>query len=172
MANIILVEGPDNAGKSTYIKELCKRPYTVCLNFPKQTSEGRFTIETRNEVACFETLLKHLNPDYTYVLDRGYLSNIVYGELRAMSKSDKLKINLYREDYIRLCSEHRVETIGLTRNKIDVAFVDDLISLSDGGFNKVIDLFEAEYERFGIVKKQILNHDPKNNLIGVIPNNQ
>lgn len=169
MADIILVEGPDNSGKTTLIEDICTKycDTHINLDFPKRTDSGRFTIETRNEVACFETMLKYIDPRYVYVLDRGYLSNIVYGELRAMTKDEKDKIDVYREDLARLCTEHNVTIIGLTRNPLEIEFEDDLISLSNGGFNKVISLFEKEYKRLGIEPTKILNHDSKNKIISI-----
>lgn len=169
MANIILVEGPDNSGKTTLIEDICTKHLDshIHLDFPKRTDSGRFTIETRNEVACFETMLKYIDPRYVYVLDRGYLSNIVYGELRAMNKTEKEQVDIYRQDLERLMLNHNVTIIGLTRNQLEVEFEDDLISLSNGGFNKVISLFEKEYQRLGVEPVQILNHDGKNNIISV-----
>ncbi|WJZ27914.1 thymidylate kinase [Serratia phage 92A1] len=164
MANILLIEGPDNAGKTTLINKLSMVNIEQ-LSFPKRTASGRFTIESRNEVAIFETMLDYLPNDRLFVLDRGYISNIVYGELRAMTPSEKKAVEVYREDFKRLTSNHSVMVLGLTRNKITCDFEDDLISLSDGGFNKVIDLFESEYDRFGIDSIKLLEHDENNKVL-------
>ena len=167
MANVILVEGPDNAGKTSFINRILK-DNTWCisqLEFPKRPDSGRFTIETRNEVAIFETMLDYLPNDHAYILDRGYISNIVYGSLRAMDPQQKASIQVYRDDLERLSKNHSVYCIGTTRNKIECDFEDDLISLSNGGFNKVIDMFEAEYQRFGIKSVKLLEHDPFNKVL-------
>lgn len=166
MARLILIDGPDNAGKTSLINRiLMSTSAAKLLDFPKRTASGRFTIESRNEVAIFETMLKHLG-NTTYILDRGYISNIVYGELRAMSRKEKNALSTYREDLLRLLNEHEVYTVGLTRSHIECDFTDDLISLSDGGFNKVVDLFEEEYNRFGIKSVKILKHTSLNEVVG------
>ncbi|QPI13809.1 thymidylate kinase [Serratia phage 4S] len=165
MARLILVEGPDNAGKTTFINRIRNIVNVEQLNFPKKTASGRFTIESRNEVAIFETMLEFLPTDKLFVLDRGYISNIVYGELRAMTPEQKDQVQVYREDFSRLIKNHDVYVVALTRNEITGAFEDDLISLSDGGFNKVIKLFEEEYKRFNIPYGKMLEHDENNNVL-------
>lgn len=165
MARLILVEGPDNAGKTTLINRIRNIVNVELLEFPKSTAFGRFTIESRNEVAIFETMLEHLPDNKIFVLDRGYISNIVYGELRAMSPEQKSYIDVYRDDFRRLIKNNDVYVIALTRNEITCEFEDDLISLSNGGFNKVIKLFEQEYSRFNIHCDKILEHDDTNNVV-------
>lgn len=158
MANLILVEGPDNSGKTTLIDKL----NGVKLNFPKKT-DTRFTIETRNEVAIFETMLKYIDTR-TYILDRGYISNIVYGRLRGL---DEKVISMYRDDLSRLIKNHNLKIIGLTRDKISINFCDDLIKLSTDDFNKVIDMFNEEYKRFDVKPIKILEFNEKNELLKV-----
>ncbi|ANM46484.1 thymidylate kinase [Morganella phage vB_MmoM_MP1] len=166
--NILLVEGPDNAGKTSLIERICYEDSRfVKINFPKRTEDGRFTIESRNEVACFETMLKYLDKNKVYVLDRGHLSNIVYGNWRAKTDADLEVIETYRDDFRRLCREHCVRVFGLTRNKIEVDFEDDLITLPKDDFNGIISSFDTEYNRFNIESIQILNHDENNKLVSV-----
>lgn len=162
MAKLILVEGPDNSGKTTFINEL--QDYgAVLLNFPKATSAGRFSCESRNEVAIFETMLNYLDESKVYILDRGYLSNIVYESVLR----DK-DTTAYVEDFIRLKQTHDLKVIALTRNKIDVSFKDDLISVDSESFNKIIEMFNSVYRTLGITPYKYLNHDSSNALIDVL----
>jgi hypothetical protein len=166
--NILLVEGPDVAGKSSLIKRICyEDSQFIKIDFPKRTEAGRFTIESRNEVACFETMLKYLDKNKVYVLDRGHLSNIVYGDWRARTEEDLQVIETYRDDFRRLCRNHCVRVFGLTRNRIEVDFEDDLITLPKKDFNSIISSFDVEYKRFNINPIQILNHDENNKLVSV-----
>lgn len=160
MARIILVDGPDNAGKTTMIGNICDIGHQyVKLSFPKRTSEGRFDIKSRNEVACFETMLDYLDPKKVYVLDRGYISNWVYGHYRCEDTT-----STYKEDFKRLCRNHNVLPIVLTRNEITSGFEDDLISLSQADFNLIIELFEEFADENDIKMVQVLNHYGNNNI--------
>lgn len=164
---IIWVDGPDNAGKTTFIKELLQiSDRYVLLDFPKRTTEGRLDIKSRNEVTIFETMLDYLDPNKIYILDRAYISNVVYGLLR---REHKRVIDTYRDDIDNIFSKHNIFVVALTRNKIQCDFEDDLISLSADGFNKVIELFEFEYslleDQFNVYK--LLDHSENNNLVGI-----
>lgn len=161
---IILVDGGDNAGKTTFINDVCEiSDRYVKIEFPKRTTEGRFDIKSRNEVGCFETMLKYLDPSKIYLLDRGYISNWVYGSLR---RSGSMELDMYEEDFHRLCANHRVLPIILTRNEITTDFEDDLISLSAEGFNQVIALFEDFAEANDVEIYQLLNHYGNNKIKG------
>lgn len=161
---IILVDGADNAGKTTFIRDICEiSDRYVKIEFPKRTCEGRFDIKSRNEVACFETMLKYLDPSKIYLLDRGYISNWVYGSLRG---SLSMELGQYEEDFRRLCNENNVLPIILTRNEITKDFEDDLISLSAEGFNKVIELFEEFALDNDVEIYQLLNHYGDNRIKG------
>lgn len=163
-AKIILVDGGDNAGKTTFIRDVCEiSDRYVKIEFPKRTPDGRFDIKSRNEVMCFETMLKYLDPSKIYLLDRGYISNWVYGALR--NGSDK-ELDMYEADFKRLCVEHKVLPIILTRNEMTSDFEDDLISLSAEGFNKVISLFEEFALNNDVEIYQLLNHYGDNRIKG------
>lgn len=159
MAYIIIVDGPDNSGKTTFIQDICElgNQYQV-IDFPKRTDEGRFDIKSRNEVACFETLLEYLDPKKVHILDRGYISNWVYGKLR------NEEVNRYEDDFNRLRDNNHILPIILTRNEISVDFKDDLISLDSTKFNKVIKLFNEFAEENDVKVRQMLNHGIKNDL--------
>lgn len=163
-SKIILVDGPDNAGKTSFIRDVCEiSDRYVKIEFPKSTTEGRFDIKSRNEVACFETMLKYLDPSKIYLLDRGYISNWVYGSLR---NSGSMELDTYKDDFVRLCANYNVLPVILTRNEITEDFEDDLISLSSYGFNQVISLFEEFALDNDIELYQLLNHYGDNRIKG------
>lgn len=160
MANLILVEGPDNTGKTTYIDHLVKHHGCVKIDFPKKVSNGlRFTIESPSEVACFETMLDHLPKDKCFVLDRGYISNIVYESFRGKSP------RAYYEDFNRLQMNHNVLVVPFTRNPVDSDFKDDLINLRSSEFNKIIGMFAETYAKLGYEQIKNILHTPENEVI-------
>lgn len=162
MAKLILVEGPDNSGKSTFIKMLQERfaSKVKLLSFPKKNVDGnRFTIVTRNEVAIFEEMLQHLDPSYTYILDRGYISNIVYEQLRGIDPAR------YMGDLERLFVYNDVVVVPMTRNHIGIDFKDDLITLDKDQFNSVINLFNYYYHHYDLDPWRQLKHDDHNKVM-------
>ncbi|AWY10356.1 hypothetical protein ABNavy97_072 [Acinetobacter phage AB-Navy97] len=159
MAKIILVEGPDNAGKTTLISNLTRHFDVTLMEFPKRTSEGRFTCLTRNEVAIFETMLNYVDNSKTYVLDRGGLSNIVYESVLRGKP-----VEIFKEDFRRFIQNNEVLVIGLTRNKLVDSFTDDLITVSEDQFNAIVDRFNEVYDEFNITPYKILDHDVHNNI--------
>ncbi len=166
MAKIILVEGPDNAGKTTFIQGLESLGMKL-IRFPKKTSEGRFTCLTRNEVAIFETMLNYLDDNYVYILDRGCLSNIVYESVLRGKRT-----GIYMDDFKRLADNNKVLVVGLTRNKLEDDFADDLIAISEDQFNKVVDEFEKLYKALWITPYKILEHDVYNGVVEAKPFDQ
>lgn len=166
MAKLILVEGPDNSGKTTFIQGLESLGAKV-MKFPKKTSEGRFTCVTRSEVAIFETMLQYINNDQTYVLDRGGLSNIVYESVLRGKRTD-----VFMDDFQRFIENNQVLVVGLTRNKLEDNFADDLIAISEDQFNKIIDEFESLYKALWITPYKILEHDVYNGVIEAKPFDQ
>lgn len=165
MAKIIYVDGPDNAGKTSLIRYICEiSDRYELIDFPKRTDDGRFDIKSRNEVSCFETMLEYLDPKKIYLLDRGYISNWVYGMLR--QENDR-ELDRYEVDFNRLTDNHKLYSIILTRNEMTSDFEDDLISLSPEGFNHVISLFEEFGINNDVPIHQILNHDGNNKIRGV-----
>ncbi|QQO96276.1 hypothetical protein CPT_Minot_073 [Acinetobacter phage Minot] len=164
MAKLILVEGPDNAGKTTFISNLERFTPAVLMPFPKRTSEGRFTCVSRNEVAIFETMLRFVDSDTTYILDRGGLSNIVYESVLRGKPTQ-----IFKDDFKRFIKQNDVLVVGLTRNKLNDSFADDLISISEEQFNAIVDKFEDVYNEFGITPYQILDHDVYNNINDIVP---
>lgn len=160
MINIAIIEGPDNSGKSTFISNMLEKYQDICkeLKFPKKVSDGRFSLTTRSEVAIFEEMIKHLDPEKLYIVDRCYISNYVYEGLRGA------KTDIYEDDWKRLTTMDNVNIIPLviTRNHIECDFEDDLISLSSHGFNLVIDRYEDFAYRHGVYLTKFLQHNTKN----------
>ncbi|BBC78083.1 thymidylate kinase [Escherichia phage EcS1] len=165
MAKIIYIDGPDNAGKTTLIRDICQiSDRYELIDFPKRTDDGRFDIKSRNEVSCFETMLNYLDSSKIYLLDRGYISNWVYGKLR-----NEKCVEQYEVDFNRLIDNHKVYTLILTRNEIKTDFEDDLISLSPFGFNQIIKSFHEFADDNDLSIRQILKHDDSNNVEGIYP---
>ncbi|AJD81855.1 hypothetical protein YenMTG1_047 [Yersinia phage vB_YenM_TG1] len=172
MARLILIDGPDNAGKTTMVRNILQiSDRYELIDFPKRTDSGRFDIKSRNEVACFETMLEHLDPTKIYILDRGYISNWVYGLWRNKSV-DLEEFEQYETDYLRLVDNHKVLTLILMRNNIDSSFKDDLISLSKEDFNYIISLFKTFANEHDIEQVQVLNHNGANKIKSVDANAQ
>ncbi|QPB12313.1 hypothetical protein [Providencia phage PSTCR6] len=168
--NIVAIEGPDNSCKTTLIRHLVENEGFTLIEFPKKTSEGLFTIATRSEVAIFEALLKHLDPTKKYVLDRCFLSNMVYYTYRKrynrpfIIKENQESFDNYVKDLIRLKSKCLV--VGLTRNRLGEDFEDDLIKLSKDEFNYIISVYDLFYDIMNIQPFKLLEHDSKNNVLG------
>lgn len=171
--NIVAIEGPDNSGKTTLIQHLVENEGFTLIEFPKKTSEGLFTIVTRSEVAIFETLLEHLDPTKKYVLDRCFLSNMVYYIYRKhhnksfIIKENQESFNNYVKDLIKLRSKCLV--VGLTRNRLGEDFEDDLIKLSKDEFNDIISVYDLFYDNMNIQTFKLLEHDSKNNVLDAAP---
>lgn len=159
MKQIIVIEGPDNAGKSSLIK-LLKNEGCKEIKFPKQTKTGLFKIESENDFAIFESMLEHL-ADGLYVIDRFLISNMVYEGLRGVDTSRY--VNKLKE----LSERNVIDFIVLKRNKIGVDFSDDNISLSKDGFNQVIDSYSNYCKLLGIREYQYLKHDINNEVVHV-----
>ena len=75
---IIVIDGPDNSGKSTLIESLLSDKKYRLIDFPKKINGKCISLGTDNDKALVETLYKFLDPNFVYILDRGYPSNIVY----------------------------------------------------------------------------------------------
>lgn len=154
---IIVVDGPDNSGKSTFIKILVRNPKVKLIDFPKSINGKCISLGTDNDKALVETLYKFLDPNFVYILDRGYPSNIVYsGFLRG-------EIDPYEhlKDWIRFKQEFDIVEVILSRNKLDEDFEDDLIKLTKDEFNLTITEYECNFENVF----KLLEHDGFNRVL-------
>ena len=158
MKRFIVVEGPDNAGKSTLIKLLVNEGITE-LKFPKRTCDGLFKIESANDFAIFETLLDELATG-TYVIDRFLISNMVYEGIRGGANSQR-----YIDKFHELNTKYNFTWVMLTRNKIGIDFDDDNISLSKTAFNSIIDSYSNYCKVLGLRETQYLKHNLMNEVI-------
>lgn len=139
---IIVVDGPDNTGKTSLLQKLVTIGCARLIEFPK-TLDGQtpFKIESDQEIAIFETMLQYLDTDETYILDRSYLSNYVYESIRSGKPKTK-----YLNDFKRLSKQHNILLIPLLTNVRLEDYSDDLITLSKNQYNATIDLYKKAYE--------------------------
>lgn len=158
MKQFIVVEGPDNAGKSSLIKLLVAEGVQE-LKFPKRTSDGLFKIESVNDFAIFETMLDNL-ADGMYVIDRFLISNMVYEGIRCGKSAQR-----YIDKFNELNEKYNFTWVVLTRNKLGVDFDDDNISLSKDGFNMVIDSYSTYCKLLQIKEVQYLKHNLMNEVV-------
>lgn len=156
---IIVIDGPDNSGKSTLIETLLDNEKYRLIDFPKKINGRCISLGTDNDKALVETLYKFLDPNFVYILDRGYPSNIVYsGFLR-----NEMKPYAQLDDWKRFKSEFNIIEVILTRNKLGRDFEDDLIKLTKDEFNLTVEEYERNFENVF----KILEHDENNNLLNV-----
>lgn len=163
MAKLIIFEGPDGSGKTTLIEKMRWMSNVRLLDFPKKDSSGhRLDIKTRSEVSCFETMLKYLDDNFVYLLDRSYISNYVYEKWR---DPESPLLPMYINDINRLMATNKVKIVGLTR-EIHGNYEDDLIKASKSEFEKIIKYYDEIYSILGITPSVYLNYTKD----GVKPN--
>jgi hypothetical protein len=75
---MIIVEGPDNTGKTTLIKQLCYR--IPQLKYDGHSGGPPKTVEEWNE-RMYRVLLKPVNETIPYIIDRFFFSELVYGKV-------------------------------------------------------------------------------------------
>ena len=151
MAKLIIVEGPDNSGKSTFISDMLLRyPELKELKFPKRNRDDElFKIETANELDIFDTMFKHL--DGVYIVDRMLFSNVVYNKIRGEYNTQDYA-NIY--DFL---AKHQVLVCPFYRSAINIDFEDDNIKLSAYDFNHVILEYLNVYDEFdGLIPEPIM----------------
>lgn len=154
---IIVIDGPDNSGKSTLINTLLQDQKYKLINFPKSVNGKCISLGTANDKALVETLYPLLDPNFIYILDRGYPSNVVYsGYLRG-----EMDPEVELADWKRFKEEFDIIEVILTRNHLDIDFQDDLIKLSRHQFNLTITAYEQCFENVF----KLLEHDGKNKVI-------
>ena len=150
--SFIVFEGMDNCGKSTLLQNTLERypSWSKELKFPKTLPSGallRFGGEKDFETMF--ALFEHLDPKFTYFMDRFIPSNMVYDKvLRGEDVSQSL---YYWKEFNR---RFNVTTIILTRPPIRGDFVDDRIKLTKDQFNAAL----KEYKLYGH-NYQLLDRD-------------
>ncbi|MFK5882828.1 MAG: hypothetical protein QM489_00655 [Candidatus Izemoplasma sp.] len=132
---LIMVDGPDGAGKTTFIRSLLQKHKAKLFTMPKSAPDGSLMkINTAKHFEIMKAFLVLLDPNYTYIFDRCYLSNLVYDENQSESM-------IFRE-WLLEKSEINLLEIILLRNHVVEDFEDDKISLSRDQFNRIIDRYE------------------------------
>lgn len=136
----IVLDGPDNAGKSTLIKDLCNRyPVLHEVKFPKTLPSGALLrINTEKDFELLFSMFDLLDHGKIYVLDRFIVSNLVYD--RVLRGEDTELSTYYHKQFL---SRFNVLEVFLTRPHISQDFVDDRIKLTQKQFNQVIDAYKT-----------------------------
>lgn len=138
----LIVDGMDGCGKSTLIAHLLTdHSGTKELKFKKTLPSGDLLrISEEKDFELLFTVFHHLDKNFTYIIDRFMVSNLVYDKiLRGLDTSTSSKY------YELFKSEFNVMEVFLTRPPISSNFEDDRISASTEQFNQGI----IEYTKFG-----------------------
>lgn len=151
---LVLVEGADQAGKTTLINKLLQEESISLLEFPKSNNGKPFKIETNSELQCYVSMAKNLDKSVTWVQDRGILSNIVYNE--NFFEHDIVNQVLFLE---QLNKNTRLLVVILDRPYVTSDFKDDLIDVSKDKFNTYIDAYRGIKLNvsFNVINGKILN---------------
>ena len=156
---IIFVEGPDDSGKTTLIQTLKSTlPKSIAnrlveLEFNKGLN-GLLRINTEEQFEILKSLLPNLCREKIYIVDRCYLSNIVYDRVLRGETAEA------SYDFRDWCKENlnSIEIV-LDRPYIEEDFVDNLINIDQAQFNNIID----EYRKFD--SYDIINNPELYNII-------
>ena len=154
---LIFVDGPDDSGKTTLIQTLkgtLPNMYQLTeLKFNKGLN-GLLRINTEEHFEILKSLLPHLCKQNVYIMDRCYLSNIVYDQV---IRGESSEASYHFRDW---CKENldSIEII-LDRPYIKEDFQDNLINISQSEFNEIID----GYRDFG--SYDIINHPELGNTV-------
>ena len=148
-SKIVFVDGPDESGKTTLIqtlKETLPRRYALTeLKFNKGLN-GLLRINTEEHFEILRAILPHLCKEKVYIMDRCYLSNIVYDGVSGEDIDPSLKFRDWCKENL-----NSIEII-LDRPYIKNHFEDNLISIDQSTFNEIID----KYRELGAI--DIINH--------------
>lgn len=150
----ICFEGPDMAGKSTFIDFLTNPKHKdqdlkeweshypfVEIKFNKVLPSGELLrINTEKDFELLFTSWRYLDPNNIYILDRFVLSNLVYDKV-FRGESTIVSGRAYKQ----FKNEFDVLEIILTRDHVTEDFLDDKIVIPKDKFNAVID----EYTKYG-----------------------
>ena len=151
----IVFDGPDNAGKTTLIRDLQRDLWPQCreVKFPKTMPSGALLrINTEKDFELLFTMFEQLDPSVTYLLDRFIVSNLVYDKV--FRGEDTSLSEFYRDQFKQRFS---VLEIFVTRPHITTDFIDDRISLTKDQFNAVIDAYKMYGPNYQILSRDELD---------------
>lgn len=153
----IILDSPDNCGKSTFIQDLLFHYDRVQeIKFKKTLPSGELLrINTEKDFELLFSMFELLDKRKTYILDRFIVSNLVYDKIFRNASPEYLALS--KKYYEELKSRFDVLEIFLSREKITEDFVDDRISIPKDKFNAIID----EYHEYGPAWFLLDRHDGK-----------
>ena len=170
---LVIVEGCDNSGKSTFIKRLEEIGY-IKLDIPKKTKMGSILkVDTEESLTPFVEMFKYIK-DGNYVLDRSVMSNAVYEKILHNKNSKWFNMHYL----LRMGELTNLSVVVLDRNPIMINYSDDLIDLDKIEFNSIIEEYKSLYQTYKdhaefhqssikFIIDKILNHDSLNQLMYV-----
>ena len=147
---LIFVDGPDDSGKTTLIEtlksNLPNRYGLTELKFNKGLN-GLLRINTEEHFEILKSVLPHLCKENTYIVDRCYLSNIVYDQVLRNESAEP------SYDFRDWCKENldSIEIV-LDRPYIQEDFQDNLININKDEFNEIIDAYRY-FGSYDIINK-------------------
>lgn len=188
-STVILIEGPDNTGKSMLIQRLCNvldmlnnnyfHRYTykvIHMHKPDDDVEcedineyqKELYIKTVREIISYNSVYKYI------ILDRGWLSEYVYGQMyRNRSALEIMEQNLFLEHWLMDRFDGQVKIVMLTATPEFLMKHDDGKSLSENKRTQIsreLNLFHDIYNKSIIKDKfSIAVHKSIDRYIDVLP---
>ncbi len=157
---IIFIDGADGSGKTSLIDRLINgfdgipnrfAEDLIELKFNKATG-GLLRINDETHFEIMKTLLIHLPKDKVYIVDRCYLSNMVYDKV--LREDDALPSYEFRS----WCFNNLdCDEIVLDRDEVTEDYEDDLIAMNKEVMNWVI----KEYRQYSTMPKYLIRKGNK-----------
>lgn len=142
---LIILDGPDECAKSTFIKDLtyfCGQAQEI--KFKKTLPSGELLrINTEKDFELLFSMFDLLDKKKTYVLDRFIVSNLVYDKVFRNASEEYLALS--KRYYAEMKERFNVLEVFLTRDEITTDFEDDRLKMPKDTFNLVI----KEYLNYG-----------------------
>lgn len=137
MTRIIFLDGPDNTGKTTFIKELVSKGVAKEIRYNKTLPDGTpLTIHTEKDFAFMRMLIDALDPNVVWIMDRCYIVNYVMS--RYVDGRDTYPTENFR---FWLSANHfHLEAIALGDKRTD-AYEDDHASYTAEEYNNMVELY-------------------------------
>lgn len=156
MNNLIILEGCDRTGKTTFAEKLMKEGYEYVHFSAPSTDEDTYK--------TYMTFLNNIDVDKKYVIDRFHVGEVVYGPI--YREKAGLTDDQFRNINLRIAKfDHQLILFDDDKNNIIQRFkacgenytleedVDDILI----GFRHYYDLLPLNKDTFTIGKKQIIN---------------